>query len=540
MNQLGGFPLLTLIVFLPILGAVMIAFVPSGRQDTWRWLAFLLATAVLFISFFLYMGWVDDPGGALQFVDGPWPWIPGVGIQYHLGIDGINLHLALLTTLLTPVALWLAWPWSSKAQVVGILLFETGMLGAITALDLFLFYAFWLLAMLAMFFLIGSDAHDSSKTTFPGAAGQSWAGAMRFMIAMVIAATCMLAVIVGLLALRSGFDLPDLLASPADWRAQVWLFWGMTLALGISGAIFPLHLWQAGIGRSRSPATLVLIDSLLINLGGYGLVRFCLTLFPLAAVSFAPVLVALGAVGMVYGAFAALGSSSLAGKLAYWNVSQMGLSVMGIFSFQNLGVHGAVAHFVGRGLSVAALLLLSKSWEAEAHVSPRSRVALALAFLSTLGVPGLAGFTGQSMLVLGILRWHWQGSASGAVNRLLDWTLYLAIGLGLLVGMWALLRLWRRVPRLASSAAVGHAFSRETLIVVPILIAILFFGLRPQAFSDMTGPSVFRLLGDVNAGVQESLYRMASPTSLEGMEGGFLLPLNQGVGEPGWGSTKSE
>ena len=159
MNQLGGFPLLTLIVFLPALSALITAFIPAEKRQIWRWLTTLIAATNLFISLFLYMGWVEDPNGKLQFVDGPFDWIPSLGIQYHLGIDGINIHLVMLTTFVTPLVFLLAWSQSSRSQVVWILLFQVGVLGALVSFDLVLFFAFWLLARLTIFFILKQNNH---------------------------------------------------------------------------------------------------------------------------------------------------------------------------------------------------------------------------------------------------------------------------------------------------------------------------------------------------------------------------------------------
>ena len=555
MNQLGGFPLLTLIVFLPLLGAAAVGCVPrapAGREDAVRWLAFLIAAAVFFVALFLYMGWVDDPAGTLQFVDGPWPWVPDLGVQYHLGIDGIGLHFALLSTLLTPLALWLAWPQLTRSQAAGMLLVEAGVLGAIASFDMVLWVAFWLLAMLATPLAgggINAEAQRRGGTQRgdraagqPGSREQPWGGTW-FWIAMAVAAACMLAVLAGLSARQAGFGLFDLLANPPGWEAQAWPFWGLACALGITGVVFPLF-WQGGIQRAASPAASMLIGALLPNLGVYGFIRLGLALFPLAAVSFAPAMVLLGAAGMLYGALAALGAASWPATLACWNMSQVGLSLVGIFAMQDLGVHGAVAHLFGRGVSAAALAVLAGALTPNpspsslptfqpSDVGRGERAMAALGFLSALGVPGLAGFVGQGMVVLGMLRWHWQVSASRAVNRWLDWALYLAVALGLLVGAWALLRAWRgmgrRTPDRAARTPAGRARVRQALVAIPLLIAIFLFGLRPQGFSDMTGPAVYRLLSDVDAGVRASLQRMASeslsdPVLLGGEEAGLPLP----------------
>jgi NADH-quinone oxidoreductase subunit M len=265
--------------------------------------------------------------------------------------------------------------------------------------------------------------------------------------------------------------------------------------MGISSVAFP--------ARHSSPATQILVSTLLVNLGGYGLIRFGLSLFPLAAISFAPAMIIVGLAGFLYGAVAAGACPLLSGTLSYWTMSQMGLALIGLFSMQNLGLHGTIMSLIGRGLGIAALLIL-----AESRTQPGNNATLAatsVAFLSLIGVPGLAGFIGQSALVMGILRWHWRANTSAAADSLFDWGLYSAVALGLAVGMWALYGAWRRLWRDLSAVPTQAAPSLQTLIALPVLIVLLIVGLYPRFFANMVGPSVHQLLNDVAVGVQNSL-----------------------------------
>lgn len=529
MNQLGGFPFLTLIVFLPGLGAAVTALIRASRSETWRWLAFLIATATLFISLFLYMGWVDNPNGALQFVDGPADWLPTLGAHYYLGIDGINLHLVMLTTLFIPLLLLLTWTQGNKAFAIWALLMETGILGALTSFDLILFFAFWLLAMLSVFFLLGhpaQDEQDSVEYMAPAveftAKKSSLQRSMQWLIALAGATACMTAVFAGLLAHHSSLDLADSTSSPLDWASQAWMFWVMMAAMGITGAVFPLHLFHIAARRQAPTAVQVLVSTLLVNLGVYGLIRLCLLLFPLAAVSFAPALVILGLLGSIYGAIAMLGSSRLEGTLFYWHVAQVGLAVVGIFCRENLGLNGVILLLISRALSGAALLILPTSTQAietprhatAQYAHRREKTIAALAFLSAMGMPGLAGFAGLSALLMGVLRWHWQVSAAAATNQVLDWLFYGAIAAGLIVQAWALLRFWKYIP----TAPVQAIISRREWIVIILLLASLILGLRSQFFSDTIGPAVYRHLNIVTLGVEKSLRQMGGSPANESQE----------------------
>lgn len=512
MNQLGGFPLLTLIVFLPGLSALIIALIPAEKKQIWRWLAFLIAATNLFVSLFLYMGWVDDSEGRMQFVDGPLDWIPSLGIQYHLGIDGISIHLVMLTTFVTPLVLLLIWQQSSRAQAVWILLFQVGVLGALVALNLVMFFTFWLLARLVTFLML---AHDASPTTPPHAAQTG----IPFQITTGVAAILITVVIAGLLTQRHTLDLSGLIEAPLGWKSQAWMFWCIAVAMGItSGAFPPFSL--VDLGEGVSPATHILTNSLLVNLGGYGLIRFAMSIFPLAATRFAPPMIVLGLAGLLYGAVAAAACSSVGRALGYWTMAQTGLATIALFSMQNLGVHGATMSFLCRGLGSAALLILSGSKAERGHATPASS---ALAYLSLIGVPGLAGFVGTSAMVMGLSHLRWQAGISPGLDLLLDWGTIGAVALGLFIGTWALFRMWQRMDQETSAASVHFLPVQRIWIALPVLIALVVIGLHPLPFSDMVGPSVYRFLGDVENGAQKSLLEMQAGQ----LEQEQLLPTNK-------------
>jgi NADH-quinone oxidoreductase subunit M len=521
-NQGWGFPILTLVVFLPLLGGL--ASLWFKRAETRNWLALLTSAANLFIALFLYMGWTDDPSGSPQFVDGPWPWIGSLGIHYYLGVDGINLHLVLLTAFLVPLALLAAAAQDGAAPARGsfafwALFFESGVLGAATSLDLMLCTFFWIMALLATFFLLAE-----------GAAGSR--GAARFMVAVAPAAALMSASTIGLSALQPGFGLPELLARSLPWRAQAWLFWGTLLPFALTGAIFPLHLWYPGAQRQASPAARVLVSALLLNLGAYGVIRFSTLPFPLATAAFAPLLLVAGAIGTVYGALAALRQETFLGALVYWNLSQVSVTLVGVFALQDLALHGAIMHMAARGLSVAALLFLSaphphlrQGDRSQRPVSTANRAALALGLLSAVGLPGFAGFAGQGTLLRGVLRWHWNVGRSPAVDKACDWAFYALVGSGVLVGIWALARAWWR----EYASAEGSRVSRQTVIAIPILLLALLLGVHPQPSANIIRPSVSEWFATLDRGVDRDL-RMAPP--LSPAEGQAPAPPPPGPGEP--------
>jgi NADH-quinone oxidoreductase subunit M len=506
MNPLSGFPLLTLIVFLPALGAVISLLVPRERREISRWLVVLISATDLILVLLLYTGWVDDPLGSPQFVDGPRTWIASLGIGYHLAVDGVNLHLILLTALITPLVMAFSWLQEPdieqrKAHTFWVLLFQTALLGALTAFDLALLSLFWVIAMLAAFFVIGSGKRASQATA-------------HFIVAGALVAITLLATEIGLATHQSGFDLIGLVSTSFGWQAQVWMFWTMAIACGITSALFPLHLWYPATQQHVPVATQVLVGSLLLNLGGYGFIRVCLPLFPLAAASFAPVIVVLSTVGILYAALAALGQESLPNTLAHWNVAQMGLIAIGIFSLQNLGLHGAVTHMIACGLATTILRLLPDGStdgrnEGNATDSARrwSRITFTVGLLSAMGVPGSLGFVGNMTLLLGIVRWRWQPAELTTLSGVGDWIWYTLIVFGMLLGTWAL---GRAVLR-AALPPTERKQTQQTLLLLPIAVLIVVLGLYPSPGNDIIAPSAHRLLDNVRLGIDRDLLQVAPP-----------------------------
>jgi NADH-quinone oxidoreductase subunit M len=505
MNPLSGFPLLTLIVFLPALGAVLYLLVPQERREASRWVVILIEATDLILVLLLYMGWTDDPTGSAHFVDGPWIWIADLGMGYHLAVDGINLHLILLTTLITPLAMAFSWvrapeTATHRAETFWTLLFQTALLGALAAFDLALLSIFWVTTMVAAFF-VASNRHTPSQAP------------SLFLVIAALVAIALLATAIGIALYGSSFDLGSLFSTSFGWQAQAWMFWALTLACGITGAIFPLHLWYPPAQRQAPAATQVVVGSLLLNLGGYALIRLCLLLFPLATINFAPAIVMLGTVGILYAAVAALGQETLSDTLAYWNVAQMGLVAIGVFSLGNLGLHGTVLHMAGCSLATALLRLLDggRPEDRDQHreggpVQWWPRAMLGLGLLSALGFPGLLGFAGNSALVLGIMRWRWNTDGS-AGSGVWEWIWYVAILLGLLLAAWSLLRAtWRTLL-----PAVDQVQPQRTMLLVPLAIILVIAGLRPSLATDITGPTAHRLLVELRSGVERDLLEMGLP-----------------------------
>lgn len=474
MNQLGGFPLLTLILFLPVVGAAVSLLIPRDRPELLRWLALLMTSTDLFITLFLYMAWVNDPPGGFQFVDGPWPWIAGLGLSYHLAIDGLNVHLVSLTALLmvlVQIAGWLQWGEASRRITFWTFLLQAGLLGALLAANLALLACFWTLAILAAGLLVGQQSNQ------PGPARWTLAGA-------VLVGGALFIVTAGVVA--AGGDLNLTTATTLPVPVAYALFWPALLACAITAAAAPLHAWYPAVQRTLPFTTRILLGGLLLNLGSYGLIRLCLGLLIPAAIAFITPLRVLGLLGLWYGALIAMRQQNVSDALAYWNVARAGLVLAGVFALSYLALYGVILHMLGSSLVVAALLLMCR--REQPPDSTTSRIGLGLRLLSAAGVLGLSSFVGTSTLILGMTIPAFYMEETNP--SLWFWTYYAAAGLGVLTGAWALIRAWRMIPRPTDTGRP----TQQMWVALPLLLLLLLLGLAPGLMSAPIEPTVYRLL----------------------------------------------
>src|SRR5213082_293199 len=346
---------LTAVTFLPTLGALVLLLVPRRAASVFKLGGLVVTLVTLLAAVPLYVGF-DDRVADVQFEEVR-PWMPGVGISYHLGVDGISLLLVLLTTFLMPVALASAWHaiedrW--KEFVVTMLILETGMLGVFVSLDLFLFYVFWEAMLIPMYFVIGV-----------------WGGpdriyaAIKFVLYTLVGSLLMLVAILALYwqhGAATGVytcDLPVLsLYVLAPGLAQDLMFLAFALAFAIKVPLFPFHTWLPDAHVEAPTAGSVILAGVLLKMGTYGLVRFAFPLFPAAAQLFAPILATLAIVGIIYGALVAMVQPDMKKLVAYSSVSHLGFVVLGIAAMNMQGVQGAVYQMVNHGISTGGLFLI--------------------------------------------------------------------------------------------------------------------------------------------------------------------------------------
>jgi len=511
MNQLA-FPILTLVTFLPLGGALAVALVPRRSAELIKGTA-LAFSALDFILSLALLAFFDPTTAAMQFVERA-PWIGQLGISYQLGIDGISLWLVLLTTFLTPLAIWSSWVAVTdrlKEYMIIMLLLETGMIGVFVATDLVLFYVFWEAMLIPMYLLIGVWGGPRRVYAAIKFVLFTMAGSVLMLVGILV-----LAVIHQQMVGSLSFDLFDLLRTPVPADLEPWLFAAFALAFAIKVPIFPLHTWLPDAHVEAPTAGSVLLAGILLKMGVYGYLRFAIPLFPQAARDFAPLFAVLGIVGIIYGALVAMVQPDVKKLVAYSSVSHLGFVVLGTFVFNAQGVSGGILQMVNHGLSTGALFLLVGMIYERRHTRmiadfgglaktmPVYATFFLIVMLSSIGLPGLNGFVGEFTILLGTFR--------------ANMTYAVLATTGVILAAWYMLGMYQRVFHgwptgvQTAEAATGHHNHhhggdhqtseasedltwREIGILVPIVIVIVLIGVYPGPFFQVMGPSVEALIG---------------------------------------------
>ncbi|MDH4198365.1 MAG: NADH-quinone oxidoreductase subunit M [Candidatus Aminicenantes bacterium] len=472
-------PLLSLIVFLPLAGALLVIFIPRGNGRLLRALSLAAALLVFALSIVLYFAF-DAATPGPQFVEQR-AWL-GYGIRYHLGVDGLSLALVMLTAFLVPVAILASWGSvreRAKEFAFFLLVLETGMLGVFVSLNLFLFYVFWETVLIPMYFLIGI-----------------WGGPRRvyatvkFVLFTMAGSLLMLAaifVLYGLYHEATGTysltlaDYAGLVLSPG---IQTWLFLAFALAFAVKVPLFPLHTWLPDAHVEAPTPASVILAAVLLKMGAYGFVRFAVPLFPDAAARFTPALSILAVVGIVYGGFMALVQKDMKALVAYSSVSHMGLIMLAVFALNPTAMEGGLLQMVNHGLSTGALFLcvgvlydrthtrLIADYGGVAKVMPVFAAVLLISSLSSAGLPGLNGFAGEILCFFGTFTTR-PVLAAIAVSTVILSAAYL-------------LNMYQKVMHgpVRGEKVVGlrDLSFREGLMFVPIIVLMFWLGLAPGAW----------------------------------------------------------
>jgi NADH-quinone oxidoreductase subunit M len=494
---MDGLPLLTLVIFSPLAGALLIAFVPRDRVVLIRRLALGTALVSFAVSLLLVAGFngaAPDAGG-FRFVATA-SWVPAFGIQYKLGVDGISLLLVVLTTLLTWISILASFgPIKERVKeyMISFLILEVGMLGVFLALDLFLFYVFWEVVLVPMYLIIGIWGGPNRIYATLKFVLYTLVGSLLMLVAILATAFAFAAAHGG--AFAGAFDYEQLRGFPFSDVLQTGAFLAFFLAFAIKVPMVPFHTWLPDAHVEAPTAGSVILAGVLLKLGAYGFIRFSLPLFPHAAQSFAVPIIVLSLIAIIYGAIVALVQTDLKKLIAYSSVSHMGFVTLGIFIFQQQGLQGAVLQMVNHGLITGALFLLVGVIYERGHdrtiarmgglagATPVYAVAFGFFMLASIGLPGLAGFVGEFLVFQGAF---------------VAWPVYAAIAvLVMTIGAAYLLWLYQRMFTGDLSEffqGLGHHLTDlspvEVMTLVPLGTLVLLLGLFPGlALGVIQGPT---------------------------------------------------
>jgi NADH-quinone oxidoreductase subunit M len=500
-------PLLSAVTFLPVLGALVLALLPRGRAALARWFAFIVAAATFALSLLLYAGF--DPGSPAYQFEEQLPWMPSFGISYHLGIDGISLLLVLLTTFLSPLALlssWRAVEDRVKEFSISMLLLETGMLGVFVSLDLFLFYIFWEATLIPMYLIIGVW----------GGPARIYA-AIKFILYTLAGSVLMLVAILALYFQHGAatgtytFDLPLLVRYAVPAGAQVWLFLAFALAFAIKVPMFPFHTWLPDAHVEAPTAGSVILAGVLLKMGTYGFLRFCLPLFPQASLAFVPWIFLLSLVGIVYGAWVSMVQPDLKKLVAYSSVSHLGFVMLGLFTLTPQGIVGGIIQMVNHGLSTGALFLMVGILYERRHTRliadlgglwktiPAFSVLFMIVSLSSLGLPGLNGFVGEFLILVGAFAWASGQPAAAPLAYLVPVLATSGIVFAAVYMLWMYQRVCFGEITNEANRGLPDLTGREWAVLLPVLLFIVWIGVYPRPFTGMTEASVQALIAQVQS-----------------------------------------
>ncbi len=508
------FPILSIITFLPLLGAIVLLCFPRQWASAVRWTAFAAACVNLGLALALILAYLSlgvAPTGGTFPIQERLTWIPALGINYSLGVDGISALLVALTALLTVVCIGASFRVEQKVKnyMAFMLLLESGIIGVFLATNLFLFYIFWELMLIPAYFLVGS-----------------WGGerriyaAIKFVLYTSVGSLLMLAGIIALgyyhQKVAGGsytLELSALLNTKLDSGVQIWLLLAFAAAFAVKIPFVPFHSWLPD-AYSEAPAPVTaLLAGAMSKTGAYGFLRFCLPLFPNAVHMLSPLFNTLAVVGILYCAVLALVQSDFKRLLAYSSISHLGIVMLGMFAFNTQGIEGSVLQMVNHGITTGGLFLIAgfienrsgtrrlQDFGPMARRVPVLATVLLIAVLSSLGLPGLNSFSGEFLALLGAFR-----------NNIIFGTLGTAV---VVPAAWYLIRFFLSVmegPRQVGggvvaiaerkggkSGAFGDLQLTEFVVLLPLLLLIFYIGLQPYALTSVMEPSVLNILQNVGS-----------------------------------------
>ena len=483
--------LLSIITFLPLVGALAVLLLSGDGAKKWMALAVTLVTFL--VSLLLLFQWVCFNTG-MQFVE-IYPWAPQVGINYSIGVDGISLFLVLLTTLLMPIAVAFSNMYVTfrvRDYLALMLALETAMIGTFVSLDLILFFVFFEFSLIPMYLLIGEW----------GGTNRVYA-ALKFFLYTFTGSAIMLIAMLAVKFSAGTSDIVALQSAVLNPALQFWGFLAFALAFAIKVPLFPFHTWLPDAHVQAPTAGSVILAGVLLKMGSYGFLRLAMPIFPDAAATFAPWLAVLAVIGILYGALVALAQKDIKSLVAYSSVAHMGYVMLGVFALNQQSVSGSVLQMINHGVSTGALFLMVGFLYERRHTREMDQFGglwksvpvwsfiFLVVVMSSAGLPGLNGFIGEFTILLGAYVWRP--------------VLAVIAALGVILAAWYLLTAFGKmvqgkITNPANESGVLADMKRpEVLMVLPLVILFFVIGLFPNLFLDKINPSVTAMLENQSA-----------------------------------------
>ncbi len=484
---------LVALMALPILGGLLVALLPRDNPGLAKKVALGVSLLVAVLGIAAAMAYALPQDGGTPFQLGmSWDWIPAWGVSFSLGVDGISLVLILMTVILVPVCILAGWAdaeettGSVRGYFAWILVLEGLVLGVFAATDVFLFYVLFEAMLIPMYFLIGRYGGPQRQYA-----------AVKFFLYSLVGGLLMLAALVGVYVLsaqqygQGTFDYAALVGLEISPDTQKWLFLGFFIAFAIKAPMWPLHTWLPDAAAEAPPSSSVLLVGVLDKVGTFGMIRLCLPMFPDASKYFAPAIIVLALVGIIYGALVAIGQTDLKRLIAYTSVSHFGFIVLGIFAMTSQGQSGSTLYMVNHGFSIAALFLIVgflasrrgsrmvADFGGVQKVAPVLAGFFLVAGLSSLALPGLSSFVSEFLVLAGTYtRYPWAA---------------IVATLGIVLAALYILLMYQRTmtgPVRDGVAGMPDLRGREVLALAPVLAIIVALGVFPSAALDIINPSV--------------------------------------------------
>ena len=492
-------------MLLPLAGAAIISALPKGNEKAAKQAALGTTLVVMAATIAMAVGFQRD-NVELQFVE-KYEWIPSFGINFSLGVDAIALVLILMSTILAPIVVLAGWDeahggrWSVKTFYILILVLETMMIGVFAATDLFLFYVIFEAMLIPVYFLIGGYG-----------TGERAAAAVKFLLYSLFGGLMMLASIIALYVMSGDqgghtFDIDKLSQLQMSSTTQNLLFLGFFIAFAIKAPLWPFHTWLPDAAKSATPGTSVLLLGVLDKVGTFGMIRYCLTLFPEASKTFTPLIMVLAVISILYGAFLAIGQKDINSLIAFTSISHFGFITLGIFALTSQSLTGAIFYMVNHGFGTAALFLTA-GWMIKRRGSSQiadfgglQRVAPVLAWsffiagLSALALPGLSSFVSEFLVLLGAFAKYPVAAILGTLGIIL-------------AALYVLLAVQRAIhgETPASSAGISDLNLREKIAIAPVIAILVLLGFYPKPALEVINPTTQTIM--TSAGVSDPVAKV--------------------------------